>query len=108
MTADHYLSMCASIRSEGEPKSFEVRLGDGRTINVHHRPLPDGAWIAYYAIRDGRPGVLKAKVGANAPADVLTYAVGHAHLHNILDKLCVFRSLNLALCTIHLNIRVPM
>jgi diguanylate cyclase (GGDEF)-like protein/PAS domain S-box-containing protein len=46
MTADHYLSMCASICADGEPKSFEVRLGDGRTMNVHHRPLPDGGWIA--------------------------------------------------------------
>ena len=37
---------------------------------------PDGDWIAYYAIRDGKPAVLKAKVGANGPADVLTYAAG--------------------------------
>jgi hypothetical protein len=34
----------------------------------------DGNWIAYYGSRDGRPAILKARVGAYAPAEFVAYA----------------------------------
>src|SRR5437870_2378505 len=37
---------------------------------------PDGNWIAYYSARDGRPVVLKARVGSSAPPMVVTYTSG--------------------------------
>jgi eukaryotic-like serine/threonine-protein kinase len=32
---------------------------------------PDGAWIAYYGIRDSKPAVMKVRVGANGPAEFI-------------------------------------
>ena len=34
---------------------------------------PDGNWIAYNSTRDGKTAVLKARVGANAPAELIAY-----------------------------------
>jgi Tol biopolymer transport system component len=39
---------------------------------------PDGNWIAYYANRDGKPAVMKARVGANAPGEFLADLGGNA------------------------------
>ena len=36
---------------------------------------PDGNWIAYYSIRDGKPAVLKIRVGAGQP-ELVTYTSG--------------------------------
>src|SRR5439155_1550625 len=32
---------------------------------------PDGAWIAYYGIRDSKPAVMKVRVGENGPAEFI-------------------------------------
>ena len=34
---------------------------------------PDGNWIAYYGVRDGRTSLMKARVGPNSPAEFLAY-----------------------------------
>ena len=34
---------------------------------------PDGNWIAYYSTRDGRAAVLKARVGASTPPELVAY-----------------------------------
>jgi len=34
---------------------------------------PDGAWIAFYGVKDGRFTVSKARVGGNSPPDLITY-----------------------------------
>ncbi len=34
---------------------------------------PDGAWIAFYGVRDGRNAIYKARVGSNTAPDLLTY-----------------------------------
>jgi len=35
---------------------------------------PDGNWIAYYSTYDGKPAVLKARVGANRQPELVAYA----------------------------------
>ncbi|HEV2199294.1 MAG TPA: protein kinase [Bryobacteraceae bacterium] len=35
---------------------------------------PDGNWIAYYSTRDGKDAVLKARVGASVPPELVAYA----------------------------------
>jgi len=44
--AEDYLAWCASIASAGEPKGWTVSLGDGRSIQVHCQPMPDGGWVS--------------------------------------------------------------
>jgi Tol biopolymer transport system component len=34
---------------------------------------PDGAWIAYYGVHDGRFAILKTRVGASAPPELVVY-----------------------------------
>jgi serine/threonine protein kinase/Tol biopolymer transport system component len=34
---------------------------------------PDGAWIAFYSVRDGRNTISKARVGGNAAPDLIAY-----------------------------------
>jgi Tol biopolymer transport system component len=52
-----------------------VRLWNDLSRSPQRGPSwsPDGNWIAYYSVRDGRPAVMKARVGANAPAEFLAY-----------------------------------
>jgi eukaryotic-like serine/threonine-protein kinase len=39
---------------------------------------PDGTWVAYYGIHDSKPAVMKARVGAHAPAEfIATIATYH-------------------------------
>jgi len=46
MAVDDYLSYVASINDKREDRDWTLRLGDGRTIHVHYRPMPDGGWIS--------------------------------------------------------------
>jgi serine/threonine protein kinase len=52
-----------------------VRLWDDPARSVQRGPSwsPDGNWIAYYGARGGRPAIMKARVGANTPAEFLGY-----------------------------------
>jgi len=71
------------------------RVEDGRDFSVWISPLsgdtpvrlwndpgqqqrgaswsPDGAWIAFYGVKDGRNMIAKARVGGTAPPDVIAY-----------------------------------
>jgi serine/threonine protein kinase len=52
-----------------------VRLWDDPARSVQRGPSwsPDGNWIAYYGARDGRPAVMKARIGNNQPSELLAY-----------------------------------
>jgi serine/threonine protein kinase len=56
----------------GEPP---VRLWDDPEKSGQRGPSwsPDGNWIAYYGVREGRAAVLKARLGANARPELLAY-----------------------------------
>lgn len=46
MTGDAYLAFARSINSNNSSTTWTAQLKDGRTIQVMHRPMPDGGWIA--------------------------------------------------------------
>jgi diguanylate cyclase (GGDEF)-like protein/PAS domain S-box-containing protein len=46
MELEDYLAWCAPIIASSEPKIWSIELRDGRTIRVHHQPMPDGGWVA--------------------------------------------------------------
>lgn len=56
----------------GEPP---VRLWDDPSRSPQRGPSwsPDGNWIAYYGVRNGRTALMKARVGGSSRADLLTY-----------------------------------
>ena len=46
MAADAYLALARSINSSAMSGTWTNELKDGRTIQVTHRPTPDGGWVA--------------------------------------------------------------
>ncbi|RWB71621.1 EAL domain-containing protein [Mesorhizobium sp.] len=46
MPTDAYLEAARSVNKAGEPRTWNARLSDGRTIEVRHQPMPDGGWVA--------------------------------------------------------------
>src|SRR5258708_5248888 len=46
MTRAEYLLWRDSIAISPDPSDTVVQLKDGRTIAVHHQPMPDGGWVA--------------------------------------------------------------
>ncbi|MGX7872324.1 EAL domain-containing protein [Mesorhizobium sp. ORM6] len=46
MPRDAYLAMARSVNSGSMSKLWNGKLGDGRTIQVCHQPMPDGGWVA--------------------------------------------------------------
>jgi len=46
MAADDYLSFCASNNSRREARIWSTELKDGRTIQIHHQPTPNGGWVS--------------------------------------------------------------
>ena len=43
---DDYLSLCESSNSRKEARRLTTALGDGRTVQITHRPTPDGGWVS--------------------------------------------------------------
>ena len=46
MTRSEYLAWRATIQVSAEPTDTIVELKSGQTISIHHRPMPDGGWVA--------------------------------------------------------------
>lgn len=46
MTRTEYLRWRDSIAISSVPSDTVVELMDGRTIAIHHQPMPDGGWVA--------------------------------------------------------------
>jgi diguanylate cyclase (GGDEF)-like protein/PAS domain S-box-containing protein len=69
---EDYLSWCAAIASAGETKDWTAVLGDGRSIQVHCQPMPDGAWVSTHdditELQDGR-AVAKERISLQTLID---------------------------------------
>jgi serine/threonine protein kinase len=52
-----------------------VRMWDDPARSAQRGPSwsPDGNWLAYYGAPGGRPAVMKVRVGANSPGEILAY-----------------------------------
>ena len=46
METDDFLSWRAEGNSSTKPSDWNFALRDGRTIQVHHQPMPDGGWVS--------------------------------------------------------------
>ncbi len=46
MSRNEYLTWRESIAISDEPNDTVVELKNGRVISIHHRPMPDGGWVA--------------------------------------------------------------
>lgn len=46
MTRGDYLAWRATIQVSAEPTDTVVELKSGQIISIHHRPMPDGGWVA--------------------------------------------------------------
>jgi diguanylate cyclase (GGDEF)-like protein len=46
MTRGDYLAWRATIQVSAEPTDTIVELKSGQVISIHHRPMPDGGWVA--------------------------------------------------------------
>ena len=46
MTRSEYLDWRATIQVSNEPTDTVVELKSGQIISIHHRPMPDGGWVA--------------------------------------------------------------
>ncbi|HLY87456.1 MAG TPA: EAL domain-containing protein [Acetobacteraceae bacterium] len=46
MTRSEYLDWRATIQVSDEPTDTIVELKSGQIISIHHRPMPDGGWVA--------------------------------------------------------------
>jgi PAS domain-containing protein len=45
METDDFLSWRARVNSSIKPSDWTFALRDGRTVQVHHQPMPDGGWF---------------------------------------------------------------
>ena len=54
MTQEEYLHWRDSIAISSVPSDTVVELKDGRTIAIHHQPMPDGGWVATHEDITGR------------------------------------------------------
>jgi diguanylate cyclase (GGDEF)-like protein/PAS domain S-box-containing protein len=48
MSVEDYLALSASINAAGETKVWTLGLGDGRTVQIRHQPMPDGGWVSIH------------------------------------------------------------
>ena len=46
MNAEEYLAWRASVATSDQPNDTVVELKSGQIISIHHRPMPDGGWVA--------------------------------------------------------------
>ena len=46
MTRSEYLAWRATIQVSNAPTDTIVELRSGQVISIHHRPMPDGGWVA--------------------------------------------------------------
>lgn len=46
MSREEYLAWRDSIAVSDKPSDTTIELKDGRTLEIHHRPMSDGGWVA--------------------------------------------------------------
>jgi len=46
MSVNEYVAWRDNVAQSDQPHTSTVELQNGRTITIHHRPMPDGGWVA--------------------------------------------------------------
>jgi len=87
MSSDEYLAWRDNIAVAMKPSDSIVELNNGRVFEIHHRPMPDGGWVATHLDVTDRFQAQKALAAAKASAEraeAEARAV-HARLLDALD-----------------------
>ncbi|WP_210254831.1 EAL domain-containing protein [Methylocapsa sp. S129] len=84
MTPQEYLSWCDRVNLGRVADSWTAELKDGRTILIHHQPLPEGGWVATHEDVTERK---LANVQHEEQAEILEMIAVSAPLENVLDRL---------------------
>jgi diguanylate cyclase (GGDEF)-like protein len=71
MTLDEYYSSRNKVALGNAPSDTEVELTNGKIFEIHHRPMPDGGWVATHEDITQRRRV-EARIAHLAHHDALT------------------------------------
>lgn len=87
MTMDEYYAARDRVAVGNVPSDTEVELTNGKILEIHHRPLPDGGWVATHEDITQRRQV-EARISHLAHYDSLTDLPNRMHLmHRLGDAL---------------------
>jgi diguanylate cyclase (GGDEF)-like protein/PAS domain S-box-containing protein len=86
MTTEQYLAWRDTIVIGDEPSDTVVELQDGRTFEIHHRPMPDRGWVATHEDVTEKYRAQKALAAAKADAERAEAEAREAH-RTLLDAL---------------------
>jgi diguanylate cyclase (GGDEF)-like protein len=84
MSLEDYLSWCDRVNLGLVADTWTADLKDGRTILIHHQPLPDGGWVATHEDVTDRK---RAETLREEQAKILEMIAVSAPLENVLDRL---------------------
>jgi diguanylate cyclase (GGDEF)-like protein len=87
MSLEAYHSWLSSLSAAGAPHDTIVELTNGKTLEVHQRPMADGGWVATIADITERRRT-EAKILHLAHHDALTNLPNRELLHKRLEKAC--------------------
>jgi diguanylate cyclase (GGDEF)-like protein len=85
MPADAYIEWRDSLHDTNLPSDSAIDLSDGRIIAIHHRPLPDGGWVATHEDITERKRV-EAQVVYMARHDSLTHLPNRRLFHERMEQ----------------------
>ncbi len=85
MTREEYLVWRELVVIAAEPSDTVVRLRNGRVIAIHHRPMPDGGWVATHEDITARH-VAEARIEHLAGHDALTGLANRMRLRTHLKE----------------------
>jgi diguanylate cyclase (GGDEF)-like protein len=84
MALEEYLSLSSAVGRGVAPDVWTTALQDGRSIRIHHQPLPDGGWLSTHEDITERK---LANVLHEEQAHLLEMIAARAPLEHVLDRL---------------------
>jgi diguanylate cyclase (GGDEF)-like protein len=103
MTREEYLDWRASIAISDQPSDTIVELTSGQTISIHHRPMPDGGWVATHEdITERR--LAEQRLGHMARHDALTGLPNRVVFREYMDQEAGRRSRSSSLAVLCLDL----
>jgi diguanylate cyclase (GGDEF)-like protein len=84
-TLEEYYESRNSVALENVPSDTEIELTNGKVFEIHHRPMPEGGWVATHEDITQRRRV-EAKIAHLAHHDVLTDLPNRLVLMNRLEE----------------------
>ena len=86
MSAEEFVAFRAEAMSSGRPEDTVIRYRNGRMIASHHRPMPDGGWLATHEDVTARHDA-EARIAHMANHDMMTGLANRTRLQARLAEL---------------------